>query len=115
MTPRCNRRECGARLRPRTANLLFESAAAALGPAVLGVVLTGMGDDGLAGARAIHDAGGRTLTESESSRVVYGIPRAVVDAGFSVGEATIDNMADAIRRHLQRTGQIHRCSSYFRH
>jgi two-component system chemotaxis response regulator CheB len=59
-----------------------------------------MGDDGLLGARAIQDARGRTLTESESSCVVYGMPRAVAEAHLSVGEATIDNMADAILRHL---------------
>lgn len=81
-------------------NVLFESAASALGPAVLGVVLTGMGDDGLVGARAIQDARGRTLTESESSCVVYGMPRAVAEEHLSVGEATIENMADAILRHL---------------
>ena len=91
---------------PRTAafcpsvNELFESAAAALGPGVLGVVLTGMGDDGLEGARAIHRAKGRTLTEAESSCVVYGMPRVVVEEQLSVGQAPIEGMADAILRHL---------------
>jgi two-component system chemotaxis response regulator CheB len=91
---------------PRTApfcpsvNVLFESAAAALGAAVLGVVLTGMGDDGLEGARAIKSASGRTLTESESSCVVYGMPRVVVEAQLSAGQAPIEAMADAILRHL---------------
>ncbi len=81
-------------------NVLFESAAGALGPAVLGVVLTGMGDDGLEGARAIKGAGGRTLTESESSCVVYGMPRAVTEAGLSAGEAPLEDMANTILRHL---------------
>jgi two-component system chemotaxis response regulator CheB len=81
-------------------NVLFESAAAAMGPAVLGVVLTGMGNDGVEGARAIASAGGRTLTESERSCVVYGMPRAVVEAQLSVGEAAIEDMADMIVRHL---------------
>ena len=91
---------------PRTApycpsvNVLFESAAAALGPAVLGVVLTGMGDDGVVGARAIKDAGGRTLTEAESSCVVYGMPRAVTEAGLSAGEAPLEDMADTILRDI---------------
>lgn len=81
-------------------DLLFTSAAAALGPAVLGVVLTGMGNDGVEGARAIEAAGGRTLTESEASCVVYGMPRAVAEAGLSVGQARIEDMAAAIVRHL---------------
>jgi two-component system chemotaxis response regulator CheB len=81
-------------------NVLFESAAAALGPAVLGVVLTGMGDDGVDGARAIRKAGGRILTEAESSCVVYGMPRAVGEAGLRDGEADIDHMANAILRNL---------------
>jgi two-component system chemotaxis response regulator CheB len=81
-------------------DLLFASAARAAGNKVLGVVLTGMGDDGSKGARAIVDAGGRVLTESESSCVVYGMPRAVRDAGCSAGEARIDEMAHAIVRRL---------------
>jgi two-component system chemotaxis response regulator CheB len=81
-------------------DILFESAAKALGPAVLGVVLTGMGADGVEGARFIRGAGGRVLTEAESSCVVYGMPRAIVEADLSDGTAEIDRMADAITRRL---------------
>lgn len=81
-------------------DVLFESAASALGPAVLGVVLTGMGSDGLEGARAIRSSRGRTLTESESSCVVYGMPRVVVEANLSDGEARIEDMTDLILRSL---------------
>jgi two-component system chemotaxis response regulator CheB len=81
-------------------DVLFESAAAVMGPAVLGVVLTGMGSDGVEGARAIARAGGRTLTESEASCVVYGMPRAVKEAGLSVGEARIEDMPAAIVSRL---------------
>lgn len=80
-------------------DVLFESAAA-LGPAVLGVVLTGMGNDGVAGARAIRAAGGRILTEAEASCVVYGMPRAVKEAGLSDGEADLGEMAGAILEQL---------------
>jgi two-component system, chemotaxis family, protein-glutamate methylesterase/glutaminase len=75
---------------------LFESAAATLGTGVLGVVLTGMGDDGLAGAREIRRLGGRVLTEAEESCVVYGMPRAVAEAGFSDGVVRLGGMAEAI-------------------
>jgi two-component system, chemotaxis family, protein-glutamate methylesterase/glutaminase len=81
-------------------DVLFASAAKATGAATLGVVLTGMGDDGLRGAGEIKAAGGRILTESESSCVVYGMPRVVVQAGLSDGEAPIERMAAAIVARL---------------
>jgi two-component system chemotaxis response regulator CheB len=81
-------------------DLLFRSAADAYGAGVLGVVLTGMGDDGLAGATAIRAAGGRILGESESSCVVYGMPRAVREAGLTVAEAPLERMAELILEYL---------------
>ena len=80
-------------------DVLFESAAA-LGPAALGVVLTGMGNDGLLGSGALRAAGGRILTEAESSAVVYGMPRSVREAGLSAGEARIEDMADLVLRNI---------------
>jgi len=79
---------------------LFMSAAAVTGARTLGIVLTGMGDDGLAGAHAIHAAGGRVLTEAESSCVVYGMPRTVAEAGLSDGSAPIVEMAALVAAHL---------------
>jgi two-component system chemotaxis response regulator CheB len=81
-------------------DVLFESGARSLGPRALGVVLTGMGDDGLKGARALVSAGGRVLTEAEGSCVVYGMPRVVKEAGLSSGEALLGEMATAISAHL---------------
>jgi two-component system chemotaxis response regulator CheB len=77
---------------------LFESAASAYGPDVLGIVLTGMGHDGLEGARAIHAAGGEIFTESASSCVVYGMPRAVYEAGLSHRAVSLVGMAAAITK-----------------
>jgi two-component system, chemotaxis family, protein-glutamate methylesterase/glutaminase len=79
---------------------LFESAAAHYGSRTLGVVLTGMGNDGLQGAAAIRQVGGTVLTESELSCVVYGMPRCVKEAGYSNAEAPIEGMAIAILAHL---------------
>ncbi len=81
-------------------DVLFESAAEAYGPAVLGVVLTGMGSDGLAGARAIREHGGHVLVEAESSCVVYGMPRAVREAGLAEAEAPIGRMAALLLEHV---------------
>lgn len=77
-------------------DVLFRSAAEIFGPRVLGVVMTGMGNDGLLGAAHIKAQGGRIVTESESSCVVYGMPRAVVEASLSDRSATLDEMAVAI-------------------
>jgi two-component system, chemotaxis family, protein-glutamate methylesterase/glutaminase len=81
-------------------NALFESAAAALGDKLLAVVLTGMGDDGLEGARCITQAGGLVLGESETSCVVYGMPRCVKEAGLTAAVAPLEHMAKAILGHL---------------
>lgn len=64
-----------------SADRLLASVAAAAGPRAVGVILTGMGDDGVAGARAIREAGGVVLAEAEETAVVYGMPGAAVRAG----------------------------------
>ncbi len=79
---------------------LFSSAAAVFGAATLGVILTGMGDDGTLGSAAIHRAGGHVLTESEPSCVVYGMPRSVHEAGYSWAEVDLENMAREILTRL---------------
>ena len=64
-----------------SADVLMTSAAEAYGRRVVGVVLTGMGSDGTEGLRVIRAAGGRTLAESEETCVIYGMPKAAIDAG----------------------------------
>jgi two-component system chemotaxis response regulator CheB len=82
-------------------DLLFTSAAERFGAATLGVVLTGMGDDGTRGAAAIRQAGGAVLTESERSCVVYGMPRSVKEAGHSTAEVPLEAMTAEILRQLR--------------
>ena len=60
---------------------LFESLAKELGPQAIGVLLTGMGDDGAEGLLALQSAGGYTIAEDESTAVVYGMPSAGVRLG----------------------------------
>jgi len=79
-------------------DVLFQSAARVLGPKALAVVLTGMGDDGVAGALALKKAGATVLTEAESSCVVYGMPRAVMAAGASDAEVPLEQLAVEIVR-----------------
>lgn len=77
-------------------DVLFASAAAAYGGRVLGVVMTGMGQDGLLGAAHVKAQGGRIFTEAERSCVVYGMPRAVDEASLSDRSVPLEEMADAI-------------------
>ncbi len=82
-------------LRPR-ADLTIIDAARIWGERLLLVVLTGMGRDGLEGARAVRHAGGRVLVEAESSCVVYGMPRAIADANLADDELDLLSLAAAI-------------------
>jgi two-component system chemotaxis response regulator CheB len=56
-----------------------------------------MGSDGTAGLGAIKDAGGRTLAESEESCVIYGMPKAAIQAGVVGRAVALSRMADEIR------------------
>jgi two-component system chemotaxis response regulator CheB len=64
-----------------SANYLFESAADVFGQAVTAVVLTGMGNDGVEGLRAVKRAGGLVIAQNEATSVIYGMPREAVAAG----------------------------------
>ncbi|MCU0306398.1 MAG: chemotaxis-specific protein-glutamate methyltransferase CheB [Thermoleophilia bacterium] len=88
-------------LRPR-ADITLATAATAYGRRVLGVVLTGMGNDAEAGARDVKAAGGRVLTEDESTCVIYGMPRAVEKAGLADAVVPLDVMPLAITEAVAR-------------
>lgn len=77
-------------------DVLFRSVAAVFGKQALGVVLTGMGSDGKLGAQAIVDAGGRVLAQSGPSCVVWGMPRAVEEAGLCERVVPLNEIARAI-------------------
>jgi two-component system chemotaxis response regulator CheB len=77
-------------------DVLFQSAAEVFGGRVLGVVMTGMGLDGKAGASWIKARGGQIITEAEETCVVYGMPRSVVEAGLSDKAVPLYDLAGEI-------------------
>ncbi len=83
-----------------SANVLVSSVANAVGRRALGVILTGMGNDGRDGIRELKGKGGRAIAQSDSSCVVYGMPKAIVDDGLADEIVDIDDMANAIINNL---------------
>ncbi len=77
-------------------DVLFRSAAETFGKAVLGIIMTGMGNDGSDGCAWIKARGGLIFSESETTCVVYGMPRSVVEANLVDRVIPLDRMADAI-------------------
>ena len=84
-------------------DVLFRSVAAAYGANVLGVVLTGMGTDGVLGAQQIRDAGGDVIVQDRASAVVWGMPGAVYTLGFSDGAYPLDRLAAEITRRVRHS------------
>ncbi len=79
---------------------LFRSVAAAGRSGVLGVVMTGMGSDGVLGAQRIREAGGEVLIQDEASAVVWGMPGLVYAAGQADGVYPLDQLAPEITRRV---------------
>ena len=77
-------------------DVLFRSTAKIYGAGVLGVVLTGMGQDGLLGCQNIREAGGKIIAQDEASSVVWGMPGSVVNSGFADRVVSLQDMAREI-------------------
>lgn len=85
-----------------SATVLMQSVAKAVGRRGLGVILTGMGNDGRDGVGELKAKGGRALAQSDETCVVYGMPKAIVEAGFSDEIIDLDDMPRAIMDNLYR-------------
>ncbi len=83
-------------------NVLMESAGNSMGRRVVGVTMTGMGSDGVEGSRILKEKGGYLIAQNEASCVVYGMPKAVVDAGLADEVVGVDSLAASIQDALYR-------------
>jgi two-component system chemotaxis response regulator CheB len=77
-------------------DVLFESVARTLGGAALGILLTGMGDDGAAGLLSLRRSGAHTFAQDEASCVVYGMPRRAVELDAASEIVDLQDMPERI-------------------
>jgi len=89
-----------SRHRP-SADVLFHSVAVAAGADAVGVIMTGMGNDGADGLRAMHDAGAVTLAQNEASCVVFGMPKEAIACGAVDEILPLSGLSGGIVRLIQ--------------
>lgn len=80
-----------------SADVLFKSVAEEFGPRGVGVIMTGMGDDGAHALGLIKAAGGTTIAQSEQSCVVFGMPKAAIERGHAMQIVDLQQMASTLR------------------
>ena len=88
-----------------SADVLFHSVAQEFGPSAVGIIMTGMGEDGAEGLGAIKNAGGITIAQSEDTCVVAGMPRAAITKGFASKVVPLDALASFLvtNYHVERS------------
>jgi two-component system, chemotaxis family, protein-glutamate methylesterase/glutaminase len=87
-------------------DITMESVAAFAGPLSIGVILTGMGNDGSAGASAIKSAGGMVLAQDEATSVIFGMPAEAIKAGAVSQVLGIDDIYPAIEKQVLAIARI---------
>ena len=87
-------------------DITMESVAAFAGPLSIGVILTGMGNDGSAGASAIKSSGGMVLAQDEATSVIFGMPAEAIKAGAVSHVLGIDDIYAAIEKQVLAISRI---------
>jgi two-component system, chemotaxis family, protein-glutamate methylesterase/glutaminase len=80
-----------------SADVMFRSVAEEFGPKAVGVLMTGMGDDGAQGLGVLRGAGGMTIAQGEQSCVVFGMPKAAIERGYAMRVVELDALASTIQ------------------
>ncbi|MEW6109656.1 MAG: chemotaxis response regulator protein-glutamate methylesterase [Nitrospirota bacterium] len=81
-------------------DVLFRSVAEIYGDRSIGVILTGMGSDGVKGIKAIKEKGGRTLAQDEKTSAIFGMPKVAIESGVIDKIVPITSMADEIMKSV---------------
>ena len=85
-----------------SATVLFQSLARVAGASAVGVILTGIGDDGAAGLLAMRQAGARTIAQDAKTSAVFGMPRAAIAAGAATSVLALEDIAQALVSAVSR-------------
>lgn len=85
-------------------DVLFRSAARVAGKNAIGIILTGMGKDGAAGLKEMHEAGAHTLAQDEASCIVYGMPKEAIAQGGVDDVVPLKDIARRVVFYLRATG-----------
>jgi two-component system chemotaxis response regulator CheB len=83
-------------------DVLFKSAAECGGHDVLGIIMTGMGDDGARGMKQLHDGGARTIAQNEETCVVFGMPKEAIKLQAVDDILPLESIARAIMQFDSR-------------
>jgi two-component system chemotaxis response regulator CheB len=86
-------------------DVMFHSVAKTIGKKAVGVILTGMGQDGAHGLLAMREAGASTFGQDEATSVVYGMPRAAFELGAVEKQVSLARMGDQLIAVTQRKGK----------
>ena len=86
-------------------DVLFRSVAKFAGANALGIIMTGMGDDGAQGLKEMHDAGARTVAQDEASSVVFGMPKEAIKLGAADLTLPLNQISGAIVNFAHRSGK----------
>jgi two-component system chemotaxis response regulator CheB len=89
---------------------LFYSAARLYGGGVLALMMTGMGADGLGGARAVHEAGGVVLAQDELTSAVWGMPGRVAESGIASAVLPLTAIAGELRQRVNASRTMRNAS-----
>jgi len=80
-------------------DVLFHSVADVFGSQVMGILMTGMGEDGAAGLGEIRTAGGTTVAQSQATCVVFGMPKAAIERGYAMRVADLQDLPNILQTH----------------